>query len=146
MLLLALITQADAKDLRGRLGVGYHQEVAGVSAVSLRYTLPGAKPTSMLALELDAGLDLTDTATDFYAGGRVLAGVVAEDNMNLYLGLGGGYLGGAGQVRVQPAVGAQFFLFGLENLGLNLEWGVNAAFGTGTHISTGPAAAFHYWF
>ncbi|MFZ5481268.1 MAG: hypothetical protein ACOZNI_31200 [Myxococcota bacterium] len=149
MLLLALITQADAKDLRGRLGVGFHQALASTSAISLRYTLPGAQPTSTVQIEVDAGLDLTDTATDYYAGGRLLFGVVAEDNMGLYLGAGAGYLGGSGRVRVQPAVGAQFFFFGLENLGFSVEWGVNADFGTGYRVATfgtGPAAAVHYWF
>ena len=52
-------------------------------------------------------------------------------------------------MRVQPAVGAQFFFFGLENLGFSVEWGVNADFGEGYRVATfgtGPAAAVHYWF
>ena len=69
--------------------------------------------------------------------------------MNLYLGVGAGYLGGPGTIRVQPGIGAQFFLFGLENLGFSAEWGVNVDLGSTYALTTfgsGPAAAVHYYF
>src|SRR5262249_26458356 len=137
---------AVAKDLNGRFGVGFSQQFGGdggMSAVSLRYGLPTGKPTTNIGLEADVGANVT-SVTDFFVGGRLLWGVVAEDNMNLYLGAGVGYLQrhvgvdqddgtvdqeAAGGLRIQPSLGAEFFLFGLENLGFTTELGVNVDLG-----------------
>jgi len=168
VLLALLVSPASAKDLNGRLGVGFSQQFGGdgdFSALSIRYGLPTGKPTTNLAVELDVGVDVS-SATDLFAGGHFLWGAVAEDNMNLYLGAGVGYLQrnvmgvsdtGAstspepyGTVRVQPSLGAEFFLFGLENLGFTTELGVNLDFGTGgTAVRTvggAPAVGMHYYF
>jgi len=154
-MLLALLlsaSSADAKDLRSRLGVGFHQQFGSVTTLSARYGLPMPKPTQSLQLEADVGFDFTDgDPAAFFAGGRALYGVVAEDNLNLYLGAGAGYAvsGTSGFVRLQPAVGAEFFLFGLENLGFSVEWGVTIDLGAETGVSTfgtAPNAAVHYYF
>lgn len=150
--LLLVSAPADAKDLRSRIGVGFHQQFGNVTALSVRGGLPMAKPTSNLQLELDVGADLASgTDPKFFAGGRALYSVVAEDNMNLYLGAGGGYLvdGPSGLVRLQPVAGAEFFLFGLENLGFSVEWGVNVDLGATWGVETvgsAPAIGAHYYF
>ncbi len=150
--LLLSISTADAKDLRSRFGVGFHQQFGSVTALSARYGFPGAKPTNNVQLEADLGLDLSSgNPAQFFAGGRLLYSVVAEDNMNLYLGAGGGYgvTGTEGVVRIQPAVGAEFFLFGLENLGFSVEWGVTIDLGSTwalKTVGTAPNAAVHYYF
>jgi hypothetical protein len=45
-------------------------------------------------------------------------------------------------------MGADFFLFGLENLGFTIEWGLNIDVGPTSGVSTTAAAAAgaHYWF
>jgi hypothetical protein len=150
--LLLVSAPADAKDLRSRIGVGFHEQFGNVTALSIRGGLPMPKPTNNLQLELDIGLDLAAvTDPKFFAGGRVLYSVVAEDNMNLYLGAGAGYLvdGPSGLVRIQPVAGAEFFLFGLENLGFSVEWGVNVDLGATWGVETvgsSPAIAAHYYF
>lgn len=150
--LLLATTTADAKDLRNRVGVGFHQQFGSVTALSARYGLPTGKPTSNVQIEADVGVDLmAATPAQFFAGGRILYSVVAEDNMNLYLGAGAGYAvdGSAGVVRLQPALGAEFFLFGLENLGFSVEWGVNVDLGAAWSVQTvgtAPNAAVHYYF
>ena len=155
MLLALLVTTlptVEAKDLRSRFGLGFHQQIGAplpISALSVRYGLPTGKPTSNIQLEADVGVAATASApVDLYAGGRVLYSFVAEDNMNFYLAAGAGYAmqAGSGLVRVQPAIGAEFFLFGLENLGLSLEWGVSADLGEAWTVSTAPNAAVHYYF
>jgi hypothetical protein len=150
--LLLLLAPAHAKDLRSHLGLGFNQQFGTVSAISARYGLPAGKPTTNVQIEADVGFDLSAvTDPKFFAGGRLLYAVVAEDNMNLYLGAGAGYAvdGPAGVVRLQPAVGAQFFFFGLENLGFSVEWGVNVDLGASwavKTVGTAPSVGVHYYF
>ncbi len=52
-------------------------------------------------------------------------------------------------MRLQPALGAEFFLYGLENLGFSTEWGLNLDLAKTTRVDTisgGPAVAVHYYF
>lgn len=168
LLLSALVSPAAAKDLNGRLGLGFSQQFGGsgaMSAVSLRYGLPTGKPTTNLGVEVDVGVDVAGGATDLFGGGRFLWGAVAEDNMNLNLGFGVGYLqrntfetatdGTStatpyGTIRLQPSLGAEFFLFGLENLGFTTELGLNLDLvGGGVEVLTvggAPAVGMHYYF
>lgn len=166
-LLLLLAPPAAAKDLNGRLGLGFSQQFGGtgtMTAISVRWGLPTGKPATNIAVELDAGADY-GTSLDFFGGGRILFGLVAEDNMNFNLGLGGGYLQrnvialsdtGAseptpyGTIRLQPSLGAEFFLFGLENLGFTAEFGVNVDLTDGalraTTVGGAPGVGMHYYF
>lgn len=155
MLLAALTPHAGAKDLRSRVGVGFNQQFGGVTAISVRYGLPTPKPTLNVQLELDGGVSLTAGMGSYLVGGRLLYGVVAEDNLNLYLGAGAAYfreeseLTQATGLRLQPSMGAQFFLFGLENLGFTAEWGLNFDLGSPLGIKTvgsAPSVAVHYYF
>lgn len=140
---------AYAKDLNGRVGVGAEQ-VGGLSTLSFRYGLPTGKPTLNLGIGVDAGVNLSGSASDYYGGARVYFGVVAEDNMNLYVGAGVGYgsRGGTPALRIAPDLGAEFFLFGLENLGFIAELSVDVDLGADTSIATvgTPAVGFHYYF
>jgi hypothetical protein len=156
-LILALVPHADAKDLRSRFGLGLNQQFGDVSALSLRYGLPTAKPTQNIQIEADAGIAVRDNLSYALVGGRLLYGFVAEDNLNVYGAAGVAYAGGTPVgggseeyfVRVQPAFGAEFFLFGLENLGFTVEWGLNLDVGSPLGITTvgsAPAAGFHYYF
>lgn len=142
---------ASAKDLGGHVGVGAEQSLGGLSALSLRYGFPTGKPTLNIGVGVDAGVDaISGGTTDFYGGARLYFGVVAEDNMNLYLGAAAGYAstGGNTAIRVAPNIGAEFFLFGLDNLGFLAEMAVNVDIGGATEISTfgSPAVGFHYYF
>ncbi len=142
---------AQAKDLNGRFGVGAEQSFGGLSALSVRFGFPTGKPTLNIGVGVDAGLDaLSGGSPDYYGGARLYFGVVAEDNMNLYLGAAAGYasVGGTNAIRIAPDIGAEFFLFGLENLGFLAEMSVNVDIGSATEISTwgSPAVGFHYYF
>jgi hypothetical protein len=145
---LLLPSTAAAKDLRGRIGVGFQSQLGQSAALSARYALPMPKPTQNMQLELDVGFDVGADTTAFMAGGRALYGFLAEDNLTLYGAGGVAWLGGDDNLRVQPALGAEFFLFGLENLGFSAEWGVNIDMGASSGVRTfGTAAAgVHYWF
>jgi hypothetical protein len=71
--------------------------------------------------------------------------------MLLHLGLGAGIWGegNTNSLRLQPVVGAEFFLYGLENLGFLVEWGLTVDLGSENRVyttSTAPSAGVHYYF
>jgi hypothetical protein len=154
--LLALLAHpAEAKDLRGRLGVGFDNQFGNVSALSLRYALPMPDPAINIQVEGAFGFakydpDATDFPPVYFGGGRLHYGVVAEDNMNLTVSGGLGVLsdGDAQSLRAEAMMGAQFFLFGLENLGFVTEWGVHFDSGETNSSATDAAVGVgaHYWF
>ena len=150
--LLVLVMPASANDLRGRVGFGFHAGLGSVSALSMRYALPTGRPEVNVQLELDAGVAYADDVDlQLVAGGRGLYGVVAEDNLSLYVAAGAVYVQDptASRVRIQPAIGAEFFFFGLENLGFGVEWGLNLDLGDEPAVETvsgAPAVTVHYWF
>ncbi len=151
ILLLLTSSSASANDLRGRFGFGFHAGLSSVSSLSVRYALPTARPEVNVQIELDAGVDLAGSDLGLVAGGRLLYGVVAEDNLSLYVAAGGAYVKETDDavIRVQPAMGAEFFMFGLENLGFGVEWGLDVDLGTTfalRTISGAPAVTVHYWF
>ncbi len=155
--LLALSADAQAKDLRSRIGVGLYQPIdigtkgGSLTMISLRYGLPLAKPTQNLILELDAGFRVDASLAEAgYGGGlRVLYALVVEDNLNFYGSVYGGYqqnFGGDPAARVTPGVGVEFFPFGLDNLGISADIGLNLDFGKDVHFGTAPALGVRYYF
>lgn len=165
LLLASLIcfgTNAQAKDLRGRFGAGFNQQFGHVSALSVRYAIPTQSHAVNIQLEGNFGLDTaTDAVFDpesgkmvegrsVFSGARMLYGFVAEDNMTLFGAGGAGILTSSDSttVRIQPSMGADFFLFGLDNLGFTIEWGLNIDTGGNPGVSTTAAASagVHYWF
>ncbi len=145
---------AQAKDLRNRFAVGFNNQFGHAASLSARYGLPWNDEAINLQLEILAGVDLDsdDTTTDAVsAGARLLYALVAEDNMNLYAAAGLGWVSydGAAAVRLQPGLSAQFFLFGLENLGFSADWGLSIDLGTPSAISSFtsvPGMGLHYYF
>lgn len=156
--LLLLPSPALAKDLRGHLGMGFvlpvavpvgEGETAALPMLSLKYGFPTGDPKMNIALQAEVGAAWQSGADAvIHAGGRLSFGVVAEDNMNLFLGAGAGVdvQAGATVFRVQPVMGADFFLFGLENLGFTAEWGVAVDLGATTTLALVPAFQVHYYF
>ena len=162
LLSLCLIPSlSQAKDLRSRVGVGVTQQTSDIPTLSIKYGLPTAEKSVNIQLEAVGGAEmLPGDQISAVAGLRVLYGVVAEDNMNLYAGAGVlSVLMNADDspqftgVRIQPVFGAEFFPYGLENLGLSLEGGVSVDIGEdGAGFSTRPGShplagfGFHYYF
>jgi hypothetical protein len=109
-------------------------------------------------VELLFGFDIDgdDTTQDaISAGARLLYGLVAEDNMNLYAAAGLGWVsytdasGSTSALRVQPGLSAEFFFFGLENLGFSADWGVAIDLGKPTGVASYasvPGMGVHYYF
>ncbi len=151
-LLLLMTPAVEAKDLQGRVGVGFAAALDDQAALTVRYGLPVGEPPTNMLVEVQAGVDLQGAVDDSWlVGARVLYAVVAEDNLNLYAAVGGAWVstGGAGRFRLQPALSAEWFAFGLENLGLSAQWGLAVDFGGGVDVRTfggGPGLGLHYYF
>lgn len=155
---LALPGSAEAKDLRNRFGIGFDSQLGEIPAASVKYTFPASDKAINIAVEALAGLKMPATGdTGVLAGGRFLYTVLAEDQMNLFVGLGGFYVGSNtldGQFqgfRGQTLLGAEFFLYGLDNLGLTLQVGVNVDLGdevpgVSTTASSLGGLGLHYYF
>ncbi len=151
---LLLAPSAHAKDLRNRAGLGFNNQLGTYPALSFRYGLPMPDPVINAQVELLAGFN-TDgddlTVDGACAGARLLYGIVAEDNMNAYAAAGVGWVSAndTGNLRLQPGLGVQFFLFGLENLGFSAEWGLSFDLGTDARaasFTSAPGAGLHYYF
>ena len=125
---LALTAPVSAKELFGRTGLGYNAQFAntsqtnGTPGISLKY---GLAPRSMV--EVIAG---------FYSGSRgsgVLAGkfmqtVLAESYANFYFLGGFGYVYANQQngVEILGGLGSEFFIPGIDNVGISFEAGMSA--------------------
>ena len=152
LLLLSLPLNAHAKDLRNRFGVGFQNQLPPLGALSLKYWLPTGSPAVNVAVEGVAAVSVDDNSADeMFFGGRLLYAFVTEDNMNLYGAAGAGFmtLGDLQNVRLQPALGVEFFFFGLENLGFVAEVATTLDLGEATKLFTvsgGPGIGVHYYF
>ena len=157
-LLLALLltpAAAQARDLRGKLGVGFNNNFSSLTSLSVKYGIPTNKETLNLQVQAVVGFAfLKDQDDRFFAGGRVLIPLLAEDNLNLYTAVGAGYVRFHDEksgLRASAVLGVEFFLFGLENLGLSAEFGLSLDVGRDildvqTTGGTAAAVGVHYYF
>jgi hypothetical protein len=168
VLLCLSLGEAQARDLRGRFALGFNNNFSSFSALSVKIGMPTPRPTlniqaqalvgfsisAVVGEELDSG---SDNGDQFFAGGRVLLPILAEDNLNVYGGIGAGYArqkdatGPLHLLRAQAVVGVEFFFFGLQNLGFSAEFGLKLDIAPGqvdVETSSGSAASvgIHYYF
>ncbi len=146
-------TTAHAKDLSGKFGIGFNNQLGGGPALAVRYGIPTGEDSPLnLVIEGHTGFSAYEgTAQAFVAGGRLMFSTVVEDNMNFYVGAGAGYVMQDGQevVRLQPLASVDFFLFGLDNLGFTTAFGLDLDVGgdsPGIATNTAALAGVTYWF
>jgi hypothetical protein len=131
LLTLALISlaaspNASAKDLTKRLGVGYRNQLSvDVPQVAAQYY---ASPD--LAFGASLGIESGNSNNKMGIMARVHRVIFPEDNLNFYMGGGGGVIstrtGSTNEsgFELMGFLGAEFFLPGLESLSLSFEAGV----------------------
>lgn len=137
-----------AKDLSGRVGLGFINEFSnGVPAISLKYGM--SKDIHWLAA---FGVD-TKTPTKTVAAGKFFKNIFYETNLNFYGTLGFAYLKDEKSgIEVLAALGAEFFIPGIDSLGLSFEAGVSAGNSRGDSFSvrtigyTFLNAGMHFYF
>jgi hypothetical protein len=124
MLLLSPLP-ASARDMQGRLGLGYNSEFANstvaerVPGVSVKYAL-----TKDIAAEAIVGV-ATTSPSNTVAAVKFFKNLFFETSLNFYFMLGGGSLNANGRSGAQfiGGFGAEFFIPGLESLGFSVETG-----------------------
>jgi hypothetical protein len=128
LLLIAVFlgSGAFAKDLSNRLGVGYSNQFSSdLPSIAVRYY-----PNSNYGLMAALGVDTEDQNSRFGFSAKIMKIVFREDNMNFYTAASAGIVSRelAGKndsgFDLSGLVGAEFFLPGLENLGISFEGGV----------------------
>lgn len=163
-----LAAPAHARDLRGRIGLGFQNQFSSLTSLSIKLVAPAQTETVNVAFQVLGGFAFARSEEErAFVGGRVLLPLLAEDNLNLFASIGGGWLrtsDARSWLRVQVGIGAEVFLFGLENLGISGEVGLRldateddlifatASDGGGADGTAGPSGgtsagiAVHYYF
>lgn len=155
--LLLFSSTAQAKEINSDygIGVGLNNWFSEIPAISVRYAVPiTGQTTDKWEIQMEAltGLNIDPSArTTAVFGGRVLSAMVIEDNLNLLAGGGIGMtvINKSVALQIQPAVEAQYFIFGLEYLSFNTGVGLDVTMGSGENkvaTSGKVLAGFHYWF
>jgi hypothetical protein len=117
--------QSWAKDMHGKLGLGYNAEfenaeqTGGVPGVSLKYGV-----TRDIAAELIVGV-ATTSPSNSVVGIKFFKNLFYETNLNFYFMLGGGILSANGRSGAEflGGFGTEFFIPGIESLGFSVETG-----------------------
>lgn len=137
-----------AKDLAGRLGFGFVNEYSnGVPALSVKYGL--AKD-----IQVGGALGFTTTnPSDVLFAGKFYKNIFYETNLNFYSAAALAYLkkGDNSGIEILGVLGAEFFIPGVDSLGLSFEAGVSGSNITNTFVLktigyTFINAGMHFYF
>lgn len=136
---------AHARDLQGRLGLGYNAQFANyresgnsVPAVAAKYAV-----TKDIAFEGIFGVATTDPGNSVIAV-KFFKNLFFENNLNFYSMLAGGLVTANAKsgVDLQGGFGAEFFIPGLESLGISFEVGGQLTNISGSMIFRTMGASF----
>jgi hypothetical protein len=123
--ILFVMHPVEARELTGRLGLGYNAQLAntsasgGVPGVAVKYAF-----SRDIAIEAIAAAS-TGSPTNSAFGAKFFKNLFLETNLNFYFMLGGALVTGGGSSGSQflSGFGTEFFLPGLESLGWSMEVG-----------------------
>ncbi len=127
LLILFMAHHASAKDMTNRLGAGYkNQFVNDIPSVAVQYY-----PSADIGFSAALGVDTQQNLSKFGFMGKVMRIIFTEENMNFYMGAGGGLLSSQTSAsstdsgfELNGFVGGEFFFHGLDSLGFTFEAGV----------------------
>lgn len=118
---------SESKELFGKIGLGYNAQFAnttqsnGVPGISLKY---GLAPRD--ALELIAGFYSGSGGTGVF-GGKYMHTLIPESYANFYFLAGAGYVYASRTgVEILGGLGAEFFIPGVDSVGISFETGMSA--------------------
>lgn len=121
-----MMRDANARDLQGRLGLGFNAQFANqrelngeVPAIAAKYAV-----TKDIAIEGILGLTTTKPGNSVVAM-KFFKSLFFENNLNFYGMLAGGLVtaNGSSGVDLQGGFGTEFFIPGLESVGFSFEVG-----------------------
>ena len=127
---LLTCSSAYAKEMQGRFGLGYNSEFSNststqrVPGVSIKYGL-----TRDIAVEAIAGIDTSGASNNSVTGLKFFKNIFYETYLNFYFMLGAGIVSANTKSGADflGGFGAEFFIPGVDSLGLAFETG--GAFG-----------------
>lgn len=140
--------------MEGRLGLGYNSEFANAYAAG--YRLPGISIKYGLkrdiAVEAVASI-ATTSPINSATGVKFFKNIFYETSLNFYFMAGVGLVSVNSQsgIDVLAGFGAEFFIPGIESLGLAVETGVSFDNGTGSYVLKTLGVSFldagiHFYF
>jgi hypothetical protein len=125
-LLVTLMPRAEARDLQGRLGLGFNAQFANQREVNGRVPAISAKyaVTKDIAFEGIIGLATTTPGNSVVAM-KFFKTLFFENNLNFYTMLAGGLVtaNATSGIDLQGGFGTEFFIPGLESVGFSFELG-----------------------
>jgi hypothetical protein len=145
VLLGGVASIAEARDLQGRLGLGYNAQFANyresngtVPAVAAKYAV-----TKDIAFEGVVGFATTKPANSVI-GMKFFKNLFFENNLNFYAMLAGGLVSANSKsgMDFQGGFGTEFFIPGLESVGMSFEVGAELTNITGTMVFRTVGASF----
>ena len=146
MLVGFMVTRdASARDLQGRLGLGYNAQFANqretngnVPAIAAKYAL-----TKDIAVEGVIGV-ATKKPGNSVVGMKFFKNLFFENNLNFYGMLAGGLVtaNSMSGVDLQGGLGCEFFIPGLESVGLSFEVGGDLSNLSGSMVFRTMGASF----
>lgn len=152
-ILVLTCSSADARDMQGRLGLGYNSQFAnasaagGVPAVSLKYGL-----TRDIAAQGIVGVATSNPGNSAF-GVKFFKNLFFETSLNFYFMLGGGIISANNRsgAEFMGGFGAEFFIPGVESLGFSVETGADFNNITGTFVLRTMGVSFlnagiHFYF
>jgi len=143
-----------ARNMEGRLGIGYNSEFANSNANGFRVPGVSAKYGLTRDVALEGILGFATTAPlNSVTAAKIFRNLFFENNLNFY------FMGGLGiinsnsiaGVEFLAGVGAEFFIPGLESLGFSMETGVTFDNGSGAYAIRTLGVSFldagiHFYF
>jgi hypothetical protein len=139
------VSDANARDLQGRLGLGYNAQFSnqratngGVPAIAAKYAL-----TKDVAIEGVVGIATTSPANTVL-GMKFYKILFFENNLNFYGMLAGGLVTASSTsgVDLQGGFGTEFFIPGLESVGFSFEVGGDLTNLSGSMVFRTMGASF----
>jgi hypothetical protein len=142
----------DVKTLKGRLGLGFTNQVAStadgtIPALSAKYYL-----SHSFATAIATGFDTRNNASTLALGLKLFKNVFYEPNLIFYLGGGIAYVNRTGSnLQGSMFLGSEFFFSQLPSLGFSFEAGIRGDNTTGSFAirTTGDSfltAGMHFYF
>ena len=145
------LVPGDEKNLRGRLGLGFTNQIA----VSADRTLPALSakfyPNRGTAFGMGVGFDSRSGDSALALGLKGYKNVFFESNLIFYLGLGAAYVNHTGsKLQGSAFAGAEYFFERLPSLGFSFEAGVrgdntSGSFAIRTTGDTFLTAGMHFY-
>lgn len=138
-------SSAQARDLQGRLGLGYNAQFAnyreaggGVPAAAVKYAF-----TKDIAMEGIVGLATTKPSNSVM-GMKLFKNIFFENNLNFYFMAAGALVSANSKsgADFQSGFGAEFFIPGLESIGFSMEVGADLTNITGSFVFRTLGASF----